>query len=322
MREWSGRARLCAMLTLLMLTLSACNGQDSNTVQGYVEGEALRLGAGIGGRIDAIEVVRGAEVAQGQRLFSIDAEPERAALDQAEAALAASEARQRDLASGQRDEELAVTRAQLQQAQAQAALSAAQRKRIEALYAREAVSGEQRDEAQAQAAHDEARVDELQAALRSAELAARSDAREAAAAEVRQAQAVVAQAQWNLDQKSVTAPAAGSVEEVYYRVGEWVAASAPVVAVLPPSHRILRFFVAEPKLGALRVGQPVVVHCDGCETPVTASIRYISASAEFTPPVIYSREQRERLAYRVEAAVPADQALRLHPGQPVDVELP
>ncbi|MGH6630502.1 MAG: HlyD family secretion protein, partial [Burkholderiales bacterium] len=166
-----------------------------------------------------------------------------------------------------------------------------------------------------------ARVAEFQATLKSADLAAREDALLAADQEVQAAEAALAQVRWSLTRKAARAPATGLVEQIYYRRGEWVATGAPVLALLPPENRILRFYVPEPVLGDLQIGQAVRVHCDGCATEVNATIRYISPRAEFTPPVIYSNERRERLLFMIEAApAPAD-ALKLKPGQPVDVEL-
>ena len=81
----------------------------------------------------------------------------------------------------------------------------------------------------------------------------------------------------------------------------------------------MRFFVPETTLGRLQRGQSVTVACDGCPATVAARIVFISDRAEFTPPVLYSRDNRAKLVYRVEARpAPAD-AAKLHPGQPVDV---
>lgn len=135
------------------------------------------------------------------------------------------------------------------------------------------------------------------------------------------AQAQLVQARWQLTQKSVVAPAAGLVQEVYFRSGEWTPAGAPVVSLLPPQNRKLRFFVAEPELGRLKPGAAIAVRCDGCGEPIAARISFIAREAEFTPPVLYGREQRSRLVYRAEAQPDAADALRLHPGQPVDITL-
>jgi HlyD family secretion protein len=109
------------------------------------------------------------------------------------------------------------------------------------------------------------------------------------------------------------------VVDTLYRQGEWVAAGAPVVSLLPPENVKVRFFVPEPRLGAITVGDEVHVRCDACGPDLSAVISYVSPDAEYTPPVIYSREMRAKLVYLVEAEPRQPTALR--PGQPVDVTL-
>jgi HlyD family secretion protein len=118
----------------------------------------------------------------------------------------------------------------------------------------------------------------------------------------------------------VQSPVAGLVQDTYYVLGEWVNANAPVVSLLPPQNIKVRFFVEERRVGAVKVGQAVTITCDGCPAPVTATVSYISPQAEFTPPVIYSQEQRAKLVFLLEARPAAEDAVRLHPGQPVEIK--
>jgi HlyD family secretion protein len=144
---------------------------------------------------------------------------------------------------------------------------------------------------------------------------------DAQAAQVKAAQAEVAQAQWKLDQKRVAAPHAGLVYDTLYRVGEWVQAGNPVVQMLPPQNVKVRFFVPETIVGALAMGRAVAIHCDGCAADVPAKITYVSSEAEYTPPVIYSNESRAKLVFMIEAHPSVADAPKLHPGQPVEVSL-
>jgi HlyD family secretion protein len=113
----------------------------------------------------------------------------------------------------------------------------------------------------------------------------------------------------------------GTVTDTLFARGEWVPAGAPVVSLLPPANVKVRFFVPEPRLGGVKVGQKVSLACDGCPAAVAATITYIAPQAEFTPPVIYSKENRAKLVFLVEAKPAAADASKLHPGQPVDVTL-
>ena len=102
-----------------------------------------------------------------------------------------------------------------------------------------------------------------------------------------------------------------------YRTGEWVAAGAPVVALLPPAALKVRFFVAEPNLLQAVVGREVALGCDGCAAGLRARISFVSPQAEFTPPVIYSNDSRSKLVFMAEAEPETPAVLK--PGQPVDV---
>jgi HlyD family secretion protein len=127
----------------------------------------------------------------------------------------------------------------------------------------------------------------------------------------------LALARWREGQKQRTAPGRRPVHDVMYRVGEWVPAGAPVVALLPPGAVKLRFFVPESSWRARCRGRRGAVSCDGCPPDLTAKVRYVSPQAEFTPPVIYSDGSRSKLVFMAEAAPKARVALC--PGQPVDV---
>ena len=101
--------------------------------------------------------------------------------------------------------------------------------------------------------------------------------------------------------------------------GEWVNTNQPVVSLLPPQNIKARFFVPERELGALRLGQKLALSCDGCAAPIPAAVTFISPQAEYTPPVIYSQQERAKLVFLVEARPAPEDAERLHPGQPLEV---
>ncbi len=133
--------------------------------------------------------------------------------------------------------------------------------------------------------------------------------------------AALQQATWKLQQKQIAAPRNGLVFDTLYREGEWVAAGSPIVQLLPPENIEVRFFVPETVVGKLKVGQNISVHCDGCDAEVVSAITFISNQVEYTPPVIYSNENRNKLAFMVIAKPPVGKAPLLHPGQPVEVVL-
>jgi HlyD family secretion protein len=137
---------------------------------------------------------------------------------------------------------------------------------------------------------------------------------------LRQAEANLAWSKTRLDRRRALSPAAGSIEEVYFRPGETVPPGRPVVALLPPSNLKIRFFAPETELAAIKIGEAVTVTCDACESGLTAKVMFIARSAEYTPPVIYSMEERAKLVYLIEAFPDHPEKFRV--GQPVSVTLP
>lgn len=324
MRQHKVKAALRSLFPIVgmsILVLCGCSGSRHPSYQGYVEGEFVYLASSQPGHLEHLAVIRGQQVARGARVFSLEATEEQAQQHQAERQLAVAQAQLGDLETGKRTPEIDVIRAQLLQAQAAARKSALQRDRDQAQYLAGGISREQLEATLAQATSDEARVSELQSQLGVARLPGRQQQLKAQSAQVSYAQAVVAQANWRLEQKVVSAPVAGLVYDTMYREGEWVAAGNPVVRMLPPQNIKARFFVPERLVGTLAVGHKVSLRCDGCATDITATITFVSSEAEYTPPVIYSNETRGKLIYMIEAHPAPEDAVKLHPGQPLEVRL-
>ncbi|WP_029049577.1 HlyD family secretion protein [Cupriavidus sp. amp6] len=313
------RALPIAALLGAALLAAGCGKPGNDTWQGYIEGEFVSVASPFAGRLDTLSVQRGQQVAQGAALFALESDDERAARQQAEDQLRAAEAQLQDIKTGKRPVEVDVNRAQLAQAQAQAQRSAAALRRDERQFEIGGIAQAQLDESRAQARSDAARVRELQRDIDVARLPGRDAQQAAQAAQVAAARAALAQADWKLSRKTVAATLAGLVYDTPYRLGEWVPAGSPVVRMLPPGNVKVRFYVPEAVVGALRNGQAVQVRCDGCAAPVAASITYVANEAEYTPPVIYSNETRNKLVFLVEARPSAADAIKLRPGQPVEV---
>lgn len=305
----------------LMLLLAACAPAGKPQLHGYVEGEYVRVAAPFAGQLTLLAVQRGATVASGDALFALEQENEKAARLEAGERLQGAMARLADLQKGRRPDEVATVEAQLAQARASARQSHAQWQRDEKLVAQKFIAPERLDQSRAARDRDQARVAELQAQLRVTQQGARSDEIDAARAEMKAAQAAVTQAQWRLDQKSVKSPVSGLVQDTLFVVGEWVPAGSPVVSLLPPANVKIRFFIPEPQLAQFKIGQALQIGCDGCAR-IKATLSYVASQAEYTPPVIYSNEARAKLVYRAEARLAPQDAMKLHPGQPVDIVLP
>lgn len=309
---------LAASITATFGT-AGCSHVPSNTYQGYVEGRFVYVASPEGGHLDRLDVTRGESVSKGQALFAFDQEPEASELRNARQLLASSQSRLADLESGRRPQEMDVTRAQLAQALAGQKQADTILRIDERQYAAGGIAQTELINAQKAADADAARVRELQADLAVDALPARENQIKAQQYQVAADRAALAEAQWRLDQKSIVAPRQGLVFDTLYRRGEWVAAGNPVVQLLPPENMEIRFFVPEILIGRLKVGENVQVRCDGCAAAVPADIAFISPQSEYTPPVIYSNENRSKLVFMIIARPPDEKAMLLHPGQPVEV---
>jgi len=307
----------------IALAVSACGHKDPPALQGYVEGEYVRVAAPFAGTLVSLDTQRGAQVQPGAALFSLEAESEDAARREAEERFRKAVAQLDDLKKAKRPTEIESVRAQLEQAQVAANLSEREWRRQLDLVSKGFVSQSRADEAKAQRDGDRKKVEQLQSDVATAELPrARPDELRAAEAEAAAAKQSLAQADWKLRQKTVASTVTGSVTDTMFAKGEWVPAGSPVVSILPPGNVKVRFFVPETKVGAIQPGQKVSLACDGCGNAIDATISFIAPQAEFTPPVIYSRDNRAKLVFLVEAKPAAQDAAKLHPGQPIDVRLP
>jgi HlyD family secretion protein len=306
-----------------ILLFAACGPTKERPLQGYVEGEYVRVGAPFAGTLEKLAVQRGDQIAAGAPLFALEQENEVAARRQAEQQLRSAEARLENLKTGKRAPEVQAVEEQLRQAEAARELSQANFRRQDSLYKSGFISSAALDDVRTKLKSDEASVEQLRAQLAAVKIpTGRPDEIRAAQADADGARQALAQADWRLGQRTIEAPQAGRVNDTYYVVGDFVPAGSPVVSILPAANVKVRFYVPEPSLGRVRSGQTVTFACDGCGAAMNATISFIADRAEFTPPVLYSRENRAKLVYLVEARPSADVAARLNAGQPVDVTLP
>lgn len=311
---------ILAALALAGLAAACSDNGGGETFNGYIEGKYVAVAPREAARITELVATRGARVEKGQLVARLETEDVGRELEQAEAELARARAEFADLTSGKREEEIAVTRAQL--AEAEAGLTDARKtlQRQRELFERKIVSDASRDQAQAAFDRAVARVETLKREIAVQNLPARDKALDAAKARVEAQKAAVERTRWKFEQRTVTTPAAGIVDEVLRRAGEIAGPDAPVLSLLPDGNRTLRFFVPEELRARIKPGMGVAISCDGCPEGLEAKVSYVSAEAEYTPPVIYSVESRRKLVFMIEAD-PLGAARELSPGQPVSVRL-
>lgn len=307
------------LAALVAVLLVGCEKPANDSWQGYIEGEYVLLASQNAGQLQKLYVHRGDKVEAGKPVFALEQESERAARTEAEQRLKAAQARLENLQAGRRQPEIEALRAEVGQAKAARELSASQLAQQQKLFKGGFISQSKLDEARTAQDRDRARVAEAEAQLRTAlQPLGREAELKAAEGDIAAAQAALAQAAWKLEQRSVAAPVSGLVQDTFFVEGEWVPAGRPVVSLLPPGNVKARFYVPEASLSGIEIGRQVLIGCDGCPAPIAGKVSFVSSQAEYTPPVLYSKESRSKLMFLVEARL---EGAGLRPGQPVDVRL-
>ncbi|KGJ05374.1 HlyD family secretion protein [Paracoccus halophilus] len=307
---------ICAM-PLISALFGAC-GAPPPFATGYVEGEYVLISPLVSAQLMDLPVARGDRVAAGQVVAVMETRDAEIAVAQARGALAQAENQLANLQEGSRPEEIRVLEAALASARAQAAEAEKEVARQESLRSRNVTSQAQLDEARTSVEVARARVAQAEAELAVARLPARPQEIRAARAGVEQSMAALEAASWQLDRRSLTVPAPGVVFDLIRRPGELAGPSAPVLSYLPDGAVRLRLYVPQAEIARVKVGDRLRVNCDGCRDGA-ATVTYVSDKAEFTPPVIYSLQNRQKLVYLIEARPDDGEALK--PGQIVDVAL-
>jgi HlyD family secretion protein len=309
-----------AIACTLAIVAAGCSSPPDPGYQGYAEGEFVLVASPYAGRLDVLHVARGTQVEAGAPLFELDQVAERAAQREAREQVRRAQAQTDNLSAASRPQEREAALAAVEEARS--ALELSQRERTEQLFAQGFVADSRLDAVRSAHERNRAEFDRARAqAALAADSVGRSQEVAAARAQTEASRATLAQRDWSVEQKAPRAPVSGLVFDTFFVQGEWVPAGRPVVSLLPPGNIKLRFYVPETQVGGIRVGQRIAVTCDGCGAAIPAAVSYVSVNPEYTPPVIYSRQERAKLVFLVEARPDPDAATRLKPGQPVDVQV-
>ncbi len=307
------------LIAVIAIVYPGIQDPGPNVFNGYLEADYVYLAPADPGRIASISVEEGERVFEGQQVFALDASRQISTLAAAEARVRVAAANLDNLQTGSRSQEVDVIRAELARAQAQRDLAEATLARSQQLFSTGAVSSAKVDTDTTALASNEAQVAELTARLEVAELPARDAQRIAAEATLQAAEADAATAREALNDRTVLTTVTGLVDKLFFEPGEVAGAGTPIVSMLPDDSLYAVFFVPEASRSGLGIGDALQLTCDGCGGPITATVTRIASSPQYTPPIIYSQEERSRLVFRAEAHI-AD-APGLVPGQPITLEM-
>lgn len=279
---------------------------------GYVEGDYVYVSPTSSGRLEEIPVAAADIVEAGSVLFTQDSAQAEAAVVIAESRVEVALAQYENTLSGARDEEIEVVEARLEIAQANLLLAKQEVARNTDLVANGVVSQTRLDADLAKLSASQAQTRQLRAEIVAISLPARPAERQRAAANLALARAELERAKTDLATRTIIAPVGGTIEQLFFDEGEVAQPGMPVLSLLPEDARVIRFFIPEPSRATFAIGDQLLMECTGCPTGLLVKLTYIDLQPQFTPPIIYSRDERSRLVYRAEA-----RPVTLFPGQPV-----
>lgn len=300
----------------LLLLLSGCHPSHKR-YQGYIEGKSIYLASPSSGLLNLLSVKRGQRIKKGTLLFKLDASPQLEDLHDAVALLQQGKKTVDDLEAPKRPPEMDFIKAQIAQSDAQIHLSELRLHRNQKLYEKNATDKDSVDAAAERYAEMLQTKAQFEANLRLAQLGSREGQINSAKAKVASLEALVLKAKWQLAQKTLYAPVDGIIFDTYFSQGEFVPAQKPVVAILDADNIRVEFFVPLRALSSIKLGQKIEFECEGESKRNVAVIDYISPTVEYIPPLVYSRDNDDKLVFRVKAATSNPYVFK--PGQPVTV---
>ncbi len=311
------RITITSLLSAFVVSCGSPSEPLSGQYVGYVEAIPLFVSATQTGRIEQVLVQEGDEVSQGQKVAVLEHGSQQIAVQQAQAQLELARQELKNLQQGSRSEEVRVVQLQLQEQIALRLAAEHELQRQTQMMAEQSTSQSNFDQAKASYEALDARVEQLEQQLQVLKLPARDHIVLAAQQNVEAAQQNLNQQNWQLQQRTLLAPANGTVEEVFYRVGEILNPGIPILSVHQADSMKVRFYVVQNKLSSLKLGQSLSFSDDD-GNQAQAVIQFIAQQPEFAPPVLYGQAVRDSLVFMVEAKIVSGQ---FRPGQPVDILL-
>jgi HlyD family secretion protein len=312
-----------AGLALAALVFGGCHRAEASAtaaLQGVVEFDDRALGFELGGRVATVAVERGAAVAPGQVIATLDEGMERPARDARVADLAAARAQLRLLEAGARREDLRGVEAQLAAARATEAVVQRSLERAQRLAGEGALPAAGLDDLEAQRARARGERGALEERLAGLRSGARSQELAAARARVEAAEAGVAAEEARLARYTLRAQFGGVVLERHVEAGEVAGPGVPVVTVADAAHPYVEVFVPQAVIATVALGGTATVRVDGDRAAYAGRVEFVGRRLEYTPRFLFSPRERPNLVVRVRVRVD-DPGGRLHAGVPAAVEL-
>ncbi|WP_274571213.1 HlyD family secretion protein [Neisseria leonii] len=253
-----------------------------------------------GGRVEAVLVEEGEDVAAGAVLVQLSSDTADSRVAEARAAVAQAEAAERQARGALVGAEARIAAQRQQQAAAQIEWDNAAKLQREDLVSPAETQRRKSQRDSAAAGVKAAQAGKAEAAAAVAQ----------AGAAVERARAQLRAAESAGSDMRITTPQAGRVEYRLAAAGNVVAPGSKVVSLIDPADVYMNIFLPNPVVGRLKVGDEARIVPDGAEMVLPAQIRFIAAEAQFTPKAVETRSEREKLMFKVKLQVPQAVALQ------------
>ncbi len=291
--------RRLALLILIAPLVAGCNRDRQPDAYGTFEANEVVVSSEASGQLLTFTPVEGTKLVRGAVIALVDT----AQLSLERAQVAA----QREAVGARASE---VTR-QIGVLEIQREIARRAYERTRRLFAQKAATAQQLDQA------------ERDYRVLGAQIRAAVAQRQSVSKEVTSGEARVAQIEERLTKSRVINPENGTVLATFVHAGEIVQPGQPLYRIANLESLILRAYVTEEQLHAIKLGQQVQVNVDGGDgklISLSGRVQWIASKAEFTPTPVQTRDERADLVYAVKIAVPNERGL-LKIGMPADLDL-
>jgi HlyD family secretion protein len=316
------------LLVIILLLLSGGSylvykeyfSEHSSSIQatGTIEATTVDLSAKSSGIIGILSVEEGSTVKENQMVAvlsrnDLEAQKERDAMG-----VLSAEAKQNDLLSGARSQEIKEAAANVNMAKISYDKSTTDLKRKEALFKEGAISQEQLDQARVDADLKKSQLDAAEAKLSLLQAGNRPEVLEGAKAEVEKSKAVLQASQSVLEDLKVYSPISGTVLSRNYEPGEFVQMGAVLATVANLNKLWVKVYIPTDDLPAIKLGQKVHFTVSGDNHQYTGTVINIASKGEFTPKTIQTKKERTNVVFAVKIGINNENGV-LKPGMPADV---
>ena len=312
--------RQTLFITSLLISLTACQTEESTYAMGNIERDRIILSAPASEQISLVRVSEGQRVSKGDALLQLDTRSADALIAQREAELNQAKAALSVLTAGTRPEQLSASLAALEATQAASKEAELKYQRIEQLYKSKVVGKADYDAAKATRDSSKAKAQQAYDQWLELKNGAREEDIAQASAKVQAAQAALSWQTKAREDLTIKAPLDGTIDTLPWHVGDRVTAGTQLISLLSSGHPYARVYLPASALTKVKAGDAIDVYADDINSPIQGRVRNIRSQPAYTP--FYALNERDRARLMHLTDIDLIDADKLPTGLAVEVRLP